>query len=389
MQKRAQKIHEVFGRRFGISYAVKANPNLDLLRALDPHIHGLDVSSGGELKLALEAGYAPSRLSFTGPGKSLPELREAVRLGCGEIVVESMDELADVQNITQEFDRVARVLLRISPRSMPKGFGVNMAGRPSQFGIDEEHLDEALQTLSSMKSIHLAGFHIYAGAQCLNAESIVENFLNYMRIFREFAQRHKLQPEILVFGGGIGIPYHEGENAVDLDYVAEQINPALDALLGLPEFQRATLLLEIGRYLVGEAGYFLTSVRRIKHSRGRHMAICDGGLNNHLAACGHFGTIIHRNYMISRLPTQASLEPATELQEFDVFGPLCTTIDQLARQLRLSDLACGDVLAIHHSGAYGFTASPMMFISHRWAKEVIAERKGDGYALRVNKLFED
>jgi diaminopimelate decarboxylase len=119
------------------------------------------------------------------------------------------------------------------------------------------------------------------------------------------------------------------------------------------------------------------------------MAICDGGLNNHLAACGHFGTIIHRNYMISRLPTQASLEPATELQEFDVFGPLCTTIDQLARQLRLSDLACGDVLAIHHSGAYGFTASPMMFISHRWAKEVIAERKGDGYALRVNKLFED
>lgn len=383
MAERACFIRDSFGGRFGISYAVKSNPNVDLLRALDPHIHGLDVSSGGELKLALQAGYSPSRISFTGPGKSQQELQDAVESHCGEIVVESMEELADVQRMASQRNRVARVMLRISPRTMPKGFGISMGGRPSQFGIDEEVLDEALTELSSWDSIHLVGFHIYAGAQCLNPESIVENFRNYLRIFRDFVERHGLQPEVLIFGGGFGIPYHEGESSVDLAYIAQQINPEIDELRCLPSFKRATLLLEIGRLLVGEAGYFLTSVRRVKHSRGRHMAICDGGLNNHLAACGHLGTVIHRNYIMTRLAAKSPDKATDELQEFDVFGPLCTTIDQLARQLRLPELVCGDVLAVHHSGAYGFTASPMMFISHPWAKEVIADRCEDGYALRT------
>lgn len=378
---RAQAIHEAFGGRFEISYAMKANPNPELLQAIAPHVGGIDVSSGGELRLALDVGYRPERISFTGPGKSVEELEEAIDFGCGEIVVESMAELFDINRLSAERGVIPRILVRVSPKSVPKGFGVNMAGRPSQFGIDEEDLDSALSQLGGFKNVRFAGFHIYAGAQCLNNDSIIENFLNYIRIFTESSGRHGLLPEVLVFGGGIGIPYHPGEEPVDLEKIAAGLNPALDQLRGHPGFEGVRCYLEIGRLLVGEAGYFLTSVRRSKASRGREIRICDGGLNNHLAACGHFGTIIHRNYMITRLnPTDEAVDSDSE-SAFDVFGPLCTTIDQLARQLVLPALNCGDVLAIHNSGAYGYTASPMKFISHPSAKEVVVSRVDSSWRM--------
>lgn len=379
--ERASHIYQIFGNRFEISYAMKANPNPELLKAIEQHIAGIDVSSGGELKLALAAGYLPKRVSFTGPGKSLQELSDAIDSGCGEIVAESMAEVSDIDRLSLNRGVVTRILLRVSPQSVPKGFGVNMAGRPSQFGIDEENLDPALAQLQEYKGIHFSGFHIYAGAQCLNSDSIIENFLNYIRIFTVHAERHALAPEVLVFGGGIGIPYHSGDEPVDLAKIAAQLNPALDALRARSGFTKARFMLEIGRLLVGEAGFFLTTVRRAKHSRGKAIRICDGGLNNHLAACGHFGTIIHRNYLITRLSDPNRSSESATAEAFDVFGPLCTTIDQLARQLQLPALDCGDILAFHSSGAYGFSASPMKFISHPCAKEIIITGKSS-----VNQL---
>jgi diaminopimelate decarboxylase len=372
----ARSITEAFDGRFAISYAMKANPNRHLLQAIKDHVGGIDVSSEGELRAAIAAGCDPASISFTGPGKSPGELSAAVELSCGEIVAESLSEIEDINRLSLAKGVVTRILIRVSPQAVPKGFGVSMAGRPSQFGIDEEALDSVLPRFREFPGVHLAGFHIYAGAQCLNTDSIVENFRNYIRIFSDFSIRHGIRPETLVFGGGIGIPYHHGEKPVDLPLIAEAIVPLLDDLRSRPEFSGARFLLEIGRLLVGEAGYFLTTVRRAKHSRGREIRICDGGLNNHLAACGHFGTIIHRNYLISRLGHDQH-RPIAEDTAFDVFGPLCTTIDQLARGLCLPALHCGDVLAIHSSGAYGFSASPMRFISHPPAREIALRREGN------------
>ena len=370
VQERAALINRVFAGRMGISYAVKANPNRALLRGMEASIAGLDVSSGGELLRGLECGYAPERLSFSGPGKSLEELALAVDKRCGEIIVESVQEMIDLDLLAAKRHAKMNAVIRVCPQSVPKGFGVSMGRRPSQFGIDEEVLDEALARLPQFKHLTFSGFHIYAGAQCLDVNAIVENFENYIRIFTEFAARHQLAPHKLIFGGGIGIPYHTGEMPVDLAVLAERINPKLDALKAKPLFSQAQLRLEIGRLLVGEAGYFLTSVRRMKRSRGKEIAICDGGLNNHLAACGHFGSVIHRNYIIEKITDpQANGAPATA---YDIFGPLCTTIDQLARDLKLDPLNPGDVLAVRNSGAYGYSASPMQFISHPPAAEIVA-----------------
>jgi diaminopimelate decarboxylase len=367
--KRAALINRVFAGNLEISYAVKANPNVALLRGISAAIGGLDVSSGGELVRGLECGYAPERLSFSGPGKSIEELALAVERRCGEVIVESVQEMIDLDGLAQERKQRMNVVLRVCPQSVPKGFGVSMGRRPSQFGIDEETLDAALARLSEFKNLDFAGFHIYAGAQCLDINSITENFENYIRIFTEFSERHNLSPHKLIFGGGIGIPYHPGDVPVDLEALGARMNPKLEALRALPRFKGAEFRLEIGRLLVGEAGYFLTRVRRMKHSRGKEIGICDGGLNNHLAACGHFGSIIHRNYIIEKIgETNGQNAP---LVPFDVFGPLCTTIDQLARDIKFSSLNTGDILVIRNSGAYGYSASPMQFISHPPAREIL------------------
>jgi diaminopimelate decarboxylase len=371
--ERAALINRVFGGLFEISYAVKANPNRALLRGIDSAIGGLDVSSGGELLRGLECGYAPERLSFSGPGKSLAELALAVDRGCGEVIVESVQEMIDLEALARDRKRRATVVIRVCPQSVPKGFGVSMGRRPSQFGIDEETLDDALKRLPEFKHLSFAGFHIYAGAQCLDVNSITENFENYIRIFTEFAERHNLACHKLIFGGGIGIPYHAGDVPVDLEALAFRMNALLEALRARPLFKQAQFRLEIGRLLVGEAGYFLTGVRRMKKSRGKEIAICDGGLNNHLAACGHFGSIIHRNYIIEKLGS--SNEPGGSATPYDIFGPLCTTIDQLARDMKFPSLKTGDVLAVRNSGAYGYSASPMQFISHPPAKEIMAATK--------------
>jgi diaminopimelate decarboxylase len=372
IRERAALINRLFEGQFGISYAVKANPNRALLRGMESSIAGLDVSSGGELLLGLECGYAPARLSFSGPGKSIEELALAVDRHCGEIIVESVQEMIDLDLLAAKRNTKMNVVIRVCPQSVPKGFGVSMGRRPSQFGIDEEVLDEALARLPEFKHLNFSGFHVYAGAQCLDVNAIVENFENYIRIFTTFAERHQLAPHKLIFGGGIGIPYHAGETPVNLETLVGRVNPLLVALKAKPLFSQTQFRLEIGRLLVGEAGYFLTSVRRMKKSRGKEIAICDGGLNNHLAACGHFGSVIHRNYVIERVTSSEANGASTA---YDIFGPLCTTIDQLARDMKFAALNPGDVLAVRNSGAYGYSASPMQFISHPPAVEIVAAAK--------------
>jgi diaminopimelate decarboxylase len=371
------RIHELtdaFGGRFALSYAVKANPNRQLLRALEPHLPWLDVSSAGELETGLTCGYDASRLSFSGPGKTRYELSRAVDAHCGQIVVESLAEARELDQLARMRGKPANILLRINPLHVPRGFGVNMAGRPSQFGVDEEQLDSALADIQRLKGLSLAGFHIYAGSQCLDAGSIAENLTGYIDIFAQAAEACDRPPRHLVFGAGIGIAYSEGQQAVNLAEVAERVNPAFDRMRHNPRLAEAACALELGRYLVGEAGYFLTRIVRRKTSRNKHIGVCDGGMNHHLAASGHFGSVIHRNYPIFKVSLDD--DPGVEAprhETYDLYGPLCTTIDVLARDIRLPCLEEGDLLAIACSGAYGLTASPVHFISHRLPREVLVK----------------
>jgi diaminopimelate decarboxylase len=374
IRSRVEELHSAFGGRFQISYAVKANPNAALLRLLKSEIELLDVSSGGELKLALDSGYNAEQLRFSGPGKSVPELRLAVSSGCSKMIVESTSELEDLDAICAEDGRSITVLIRVNPQKVPRGFGVNMSGRPSQFGVDEEELADLFRGASKLKHVSIAGLHIYAGTQCLDPEAIVENFSNYIEIFRTYAPMCPGGLSDVIFGSGIGIPYHDRDEPVNLYDIAKQVNPMLDEMRRDHHLQNVNCILEIGRLLVGEAGYFLTRVLRKKQSRGKSIRILDGGMNCHLAACGHFGTMIPRNYRMFRLPISNSPGHSTEqMKRYELFGPLCTTIDQLGRAVELPPLDVGDVIAIACSGAYGASASPVNFISHGPPREAVVE----------------
>ncbi|PIE07312.1 MAG: decarboxylase [Rhodobacterales bacterium] len=363
---RATALKQAFGGRFSLSYAAKSNPNPGLLAFLEPRVENLDISSIGEMRLGLRAGWTPERMSFTGPAKRDAELEEAIAGGVGELIVESLDEARRADRIARAHDRRQRIMVRIGPDVVPKGFGDHMAGRPSPFGIDYEQIHEAMPQILALENLELAGLHIYSGTQCLKPQAICENWRNFIRIFRDVCVKHEVTPERLVFGSGLGIPYFENDQPLDLGEIASDIAPDLDALRAEARFATTDLVLELGRYLVGEAGYYLTRVTTVKHSRGATYGLCDGGMNHHLPASGNFGMVIHRNYRMHKL---GGGEPAGKV---NLSGPLCTPLDRIGVNVMLPEIAAGDVIAVHGSGAYGMTASPLMFISHPLPKEILA-----------------
>ena len=376
IRQRIAEVRSAFGPRFAISYAVKANCNVSLLRALDGLVDTLDTSSIGEVERGLLAGWSPARLSFSGPAKRTAELHRAVEVGVADLVCESPRDLDILQALAAEQARSLEVLIRINPAHCPPGFGVRMSGKPAQFGIDEEDLPAAAEHLRARcPNLRLWGFHIYSGTNALTADTLDENFRIFIALFGQASELFGIRPQKLIFGAAFGIPYAEGDAVLDLAEVAALLNPQIDALKDHPLLSDAHLALETGRYLVGQAGRLLTRVIAAKRSRGTEIRLCDAGFNNHLAACGMMGTIIRRNWAIERI-TQRDDEDRTSA--YTLTGSLCTTIDQLATRIELPPLYTGDVLAIPTSGAYGFSASPHGFISHPVPREVL----WDGEVLR-------
>lgn len=384
IEARIALIARSFAGRFVLSFAVKSNPNPALLAWMAGRIDHLDVSSIGEFRLACQAGWPARKLSFTGPGKREAEIREACATGVGQLVIESIREAAIANRCAAELGSVQDILVRIAPEHVPKGFGDQMAGRPVAFGIDWERIDSELPVILAMPHLRLTGLHIYSGTQCRNAAAIVANYRIFIELFRSTCDRYGITPAMLVFGSGIGIPYHDGDAPVDLAAVAEAMGGDLDALLAEPRFTNTKLVLELGRYLVGEAGFFLTRVVSIKESRGTRIAICDGGMNNHLPASGHFGMVVRRNYAMHKV-AGGDGQMAGPREKIDLVGPLCTSIDRLATAVDLPRIDAGDIVAIHASGAYGLTASPIHFISHAAPYEVLADAGG---IRDVTRLFD-
>ena len=382
IEQRIALLRRSFGADLGLSYAVKANPNPALLEWLSGEVDQLDISSAGELRLAQQAGWDPALLSFTGPGKREEEIREAIRAGVGHLVIESLREARIADRIARQAARIQPVLVRITPASLPKGFGDQMAGRPTPFGIDIEASAGPISEIQSLSGLSLVGFHIYAGTQCLKAEALAETYRHLLEIFAGLCSAHNVEPAILVMGSGLGVPYHEGDSAVDLSHVSNVLKSDIATFTKDPRFTDTRIILELGRYLVSESGYFVTRVVSTKSSRGRRIAICDGGMNNHLPASGHFGMVVRRNYLMHRIGTPSA--PADNMEATDVVGPLCTSIDRLASGVELPRLKEGDLIAVHNSGAYGLTASPVHFISHPMPEEVMVVAET---LLRITRSF--
>lgn len=366
VRERFDKLHALFGRNFSVSYAVKANPNTELLKRILPNVVTLDVSSYKEVERALDAGCPTGRMTFSGPAKRVPEIEGAVTMRVGELVLESVAEAKIASACAMRLGVVQDVLIRINPKTSPRHFGVNMAGKASQFGIDEEEIEAGIDAIKALPGLNLIGFHIYSGTNSLKAEAIAENYSIFITLFRRCAEYAKIAPRKLIFGSGFGVPYIDGDQPLDVEELAALAMPLIDELKQDPRFVTSACVLEMGRWLVGPAGWLLTGVITEKRSRGVDIRMCDAGFNNHLAACGMMGSVIRRNWKFTNV-TNPDAEPA----KYNLVGPLCTTIDILASDISLPEVRVNDVLAISNSGAYGITASPTRFISHPEPAELI------------------
>ncbi len=366
LSQRVAELRQHLPESISLHYAMKANPMPAVVAHMAREVDGIDVASGHELRVALDAGMSADEISFAGPGKHATELRQAIASGV-LINVESPTELATIARLAAELDLTARIALRVNPDFELKSSGMKMGGGPKQFGIDAETVPDLLPSIKA--PLVFEGFHIFSGSQNLRAEAIIEAQTKALELAARLAAHAPGPVRTLNIGGGFGIPYFPGETRLDLAAVGRHLHGLVDdAKRALPE---AEIVVELGRYLVGEAGVYVTRVIDRKVSRGQVFLVTDGGLHHHLSASGNFGQVIRKNYPVtigSRAGTRAH---DAEREIASVVGPLCTPLDLLADRMDLARADIGDLVVVFQSGAYGLTASPGHFLSHPPAIEVL------------------
>jgi diaminopimelate decarboxylase len=363
LRKRVDSLRAVLPKSVKLHYAMKANPLPAVVCFMASLVDGIDVASAGELKVALDAGADPREISFAGPGKRDQELCQAVAAGV-LVNLESPREVAVLAKVSEQWGVPARVAVRVNPDFELKGSGMKMGGGPKQFGVDVEQMP-ALMTSIASAGLAFEGFHLFAGSQNLKPESICEAQQKSYELALRLAELASSPVKFLNLGGGFGIPYFPGEQRLDLNPIGENLHQLCHrAKSELPE---AEFVIELGRYLVGEAGVYVTRVVDKKISRGQTYLVTDGGLNHHLSASGNFGQVIRKNYPVTIGNKQAALPT----EQVSVVGPLCTPLDLLADRMELPVARVGDLVVVFQSGAYGASASPQAFLGHPACVEVL------------------
>jgi diaminopimelate decarboxylase len=346
-----------------LHYSIKANPMAALVQHMAGLVDGLDVASAQELRIALDTGCDPAAIAFAGPGKTEAELRQALAAGIC-INLESLREIDTVARLARALRVTPGVILRINPDFELKSSGMRMGGGAKPFGIDAEQAPECMARLAQ-HGIALLGFHIFSGSQSLKADAIVEAHTRSVELAQQLAQHATAPLTMLNLGAGFGIPYFPGEQALALDAIGANLARCVAGLHG--HLAGARVSIEAGRYLVGEAGVYVARVTDRKVSRGQVFLVTDGGMHHHLAASGNLGQVIRKNYPVAIGNRMA----ATALETCSVVGPLCTPLDILADRMDLPAAAPGDLVVVFQSGAYGLSASPVGFLGHPVAREVL------------------
>lgn len=364
LDRRVDELRSALPARVELSFAMKANPMPAVVHHLAGRLDRIDVASGLEMQTALDTTIRPGQVSFAGPGKTPAEIRQAVAAGI-LIEVESSTEFRRVLAAADQLGIEPDVAVRVNPDFAVKGSGMRMGGGPQQFGIDAEQVPGLLRDYATAGA-NVLGFHVFAGSQNLTAATIAEAQRHTVDLVSSLAEHLPTPVRYLNLGGGFGIPYVEKDQPLDLGAVAENLHELVDGPIRqrMPE---ARPVIELGRYLVGECGVYVTRVLDRKVSRGTTFLVVDGGMHHQLAASGNFGQAIRRNYPVAvgnRLD-RAVAEAVT------VVGCLCTPLDLLAKDVELPAADIDDLIVIFQAGAYGLTASPTAFLGHPAPAEVL------------------
>lgn len=363
VRNRVAALRAAMPERLALHYAVKANPFPPLLALMNGLVDGFDIASGGELEIARGAGIAPGRVSFAGPGKRDAELGAAIAAGV-TLNLESEGEAARALEIAGRLGITPRLAVRVNPDFDLKGSGMKMGGGAKPFGLDAERVPALVRAILAAGA-EWRGFHIFAGSQALDADAIAETQAQAIALAARLAQESGAPLPHCNLGGGLGIPYFAGDTPVNLARVGARLS---DAFAGLSEALAETAFcIELGRYLVGEAGVYIARVLDRKVSHGEVFLVTDGGLHHQLAASGNFGTVVRRNYP-SAIATRFA---APVEEEASVVGCLCTPLDKLADKAGFPRAEAGDLVAVFCAGAYGATASPAAFLGQGPAAEML------------------
>lgn len=363
LTRRVSDLRAILPAGVKLHFAMKANPMPAVVAHMAKLVDGIDVASAGELKVALDVGANPAEVSFAGPGKRDVELHQAVAAG----VLVNLESLREVEVLAQASAKLglsARVAVRVNPDFELKGSGMKMGGGPKQFGVDVEVVPELMSRITRA-GLAFEGFHLFAGSQNLRSDSICEAQVKSYELALRLADAAPGPVRSLNLGGGFGIPYFPGEQRLDLGSIGDNLhNIQVRAAQDMPD---ASIVIELGRYLVGEAGVYVARVVDRKVSRGHVYLVADGGLHHHLSASGNFGQVVRKNYpvTISKKADAAGNEVAS------VVGPLCTPLDLLADRMNLPVADVGDLVVVFQSGAYGASASPQAFLGHPGCAEVL------------------
>ena len=357
-----ERLRAAMPPRLALHYAMKANPFAPVVTHMDGLVDGLDIASAGELAIAIKAGVDPARISFAGPGKRDDELRAAITHGV-TLNAESEGEVERAITIAAALGLTPRIAVRVNPPFDLKGSGMKMGGGAKQFGVDAERVPALVRHIIA-SGADWRGFHIYAGSQSLNADAIIEAQANTLALAADLARDIGAYPPRVNLGGGFGIPYFPGDAQLDIAKIGAALAEAFETLP--TELNDTHFCIELGRYMVGEAGVYLTRVIDRKVSHGENFLIVDGGLHHQLAASGNFGTVVRRNYPLA-VANRMDAEPEVQ----NVVGCLCTPLDLLGNQVMLPRADVGDLIAIFCAGAYGASASPVAFLGHGPAVEIL------------------
>ena len=370
LSARVASLRAVLPARCDIHYAMKANPFAPLLRHLAPLMDGLDIASSGEMEQALAAGIGPEHISFAGPGKRDAELRAALDHGV-TVHLESEGEALRLLAIADSIGVTPRVAVRVNPDFDLKGSGMRMGGGAKPFGVDADRAAPLARAMIDA-GCDWRGWHIFAGSQSLDGAAIIAMQAATVALAASLSETVGSAPPLVNLGGGFGIPYFPGDTALDIALVGAALGEAIDRAPAI--LAESLFALELGRWLVGEAGVYLTRVVDVKQSHGETFVVVDGGLHHQLAASGNFGTVVRRNYPVA-VANRFGEVPGE--RPVSIVGCLCTPLDRLADQVALPEIVEGDLIALFMAGAYGASASPARFLGHGPAAEILVTSEGD------------
>ncbi len=363
IEQRFADLREAMPDRLKINYAIKANSFAPLLSFVSNLADGLDIASGGELEMVRATGFDLSRVSFAGPGKRDVELEAAITAGV-TLNLESEAEAGRAIAIAERLGLTPSLAVRVNPDFELKGSGMKMGGGAKPFGIDAERVPSLIKKIVET-GCNFRGLHIFTGSQALSAEAVIDMQAKVLDCADRLAREADVPLPKLNMGGGFGIPYFPGDEPLDVHAVGQALEAQFAAL---PDtLADAELFIELGRYLVGEAGVYLTRIVDRKVSYGETYLVTDGGLHHQLAASGNFGTVVRRNYPVA-IASRFDVQPE---EEANVVGCLCTPLDRLADKAHLPRAEVGDLIAVFCAGAYGASASPSAFLGQGPAIEML------------------